>query len=167
MQIKKPFPINFSSTALYISILVAYLCLALFFVNLHLWYLQSWQHYLGSLMQHLYSATVHVNTDFQGSSMNISRAFEIVVRHFPSGRKPFLSVCCLSKMFGSKIFQLYFPSFGKLASVVMFFNYKFVEIMTRCLNLSCFNVIPAELGTLKDKLKALPAIEQCYAHSWH
>lgn len=110
-------------------------------------------------MQHLDSATVHVNTDFQGNIMNISRAFEKVVRHFPSGRRPLLLVCCLSKLFASKIFQLYFPSFGKLASIVIFFNYKIVEIMTPCLNLSCFNVIPAELGTLEDKLKDTPATE--------
>lgn len=101
-------------------------------------------------MQHFYSATVHVNTGFQGSFMNISRAFEIVVRHFPSGWRPLLLVCCLSKRFASKIFQLYFPSFGKLASIIIFFNYKIVEIMTRCcLNLSCFNVIPTELGTFE------------------
>jgi len=75
-------------------------------------------------MQHLYSATVHVNTGLQGSIMNISHAFEIVVRHFSSGWRPLLVVCCLSKMFGSKIFHLYFPSFGKLASIVKFFNYE-------------------------------------------
>lgn len=73
-------------------------------------------------MQHLYSASVHRSSGFQGSVMNISHAFEIVVRHFPLGRRPFLLVCCLSITFGSKIFPLYFPSFGKLTPVIALLN---------------------------------------------
>lgn len=115
----------FSSTELYISILVAYLCVALFFFNLLLLYLQSKYHYLGSLMQHLYSATLHVNTMFQGSIMTILHAF---VRHFSSGGTPLLLIYCLSKMIGLKIFQLYFSFFDKLASMAKFFNYKILWI---------------------------------------
>lgn len=78
-------------------------------------------HYLGSLMQHLYSATLHVNTMFQGSIMTILHGF---VKHFSSGGRPLLLIYCLSKMIGSKIFQLYVSSFDKLASMAKFFNYK-------------------------------------------
>lgn len=59
-------------------------------------------------MQHLYSATLHVNTVCQGSIMNISHAFEIVVRHFSSGGRPLLLICCLSKMIVQKHFNCIF-----------------------------------------------------------
>lgn len=41
-----------------------------------------------------------------------------------------------------------------------------MAIMTQCcLKLSCFNVIPSELGTREDKLKAPPATVLYIAHN--